>query len=100
MVGEEERTKNNKAKSRKEKKSRQKLADDDDRFPVPSDPSTAVSGGPMEVDGVARDASGASNKRSLDVDDDELQTQLASQRRQALKKRKKTATDAEPARRA
>ncbi|KAK8247338.1 SART-1 protein [Phyllosticta capitalensis] len=73
-----------KPKKKKEKKSRKKAVDDDDIFPTPTpDP------GAMEVD--QPETKPAPKKISDDnfVDDEDLQAQLAVQRRQALKKRKK-----------
>ena len=79
-----------KPKKKKEKKARVKAEDDDDIFP-PTQTQAAVDGqeDAMIVDGVANGAS-SSKKRALDFDDDEdLQSKLAEQRRQALKRRKK-----------
>ncbi|KAH9821397.1 DNA binding protein SART-1 [Teratosphaeria destructans] len=75
-----------KPKKKKEKKSRQRAADEEDIFPVQS--VAQSNGDAMEVD----DAQGSSagKKRALEFDDDDLQAKLAEQRREALKKRKKT----------
>lgn len=73
-------------KSKKNKGTRKKQADDDDIFPVDAAPS----GDAMEVD-TAQEA--PSKKRKVDddfEDDEDLQASLAMQRRNALKKRKKT----------
>ncbi|KAK7518743.1 SART-1 protein [Phyllosticta citriasiana] len=74
-----------KPKKKKEKKSRKKALDDDDIFPTPEAPDA----GAMEVD--LPESKPAPKKISDDnfVDDEDLQAQLALQRRQALKKRKK-----------
>lgn len=79
-------------KSKKEKKSRQKIADDDDILPLPTAAPAANQGGSdMDVDGASSGPVSGTNKRALELDDDEdLQAKLAEQRRQALKKRKKT----------
>lgn len=72
-------------KSKKEKKSRQKAADDDDiPLPASQQPET-TNGDAMDVDGAT-----TSKKRAFEFDDEDLQAKLAEQRRQALKKRKKT----------
>lgn len=76
-------------KSKKEKKTRQKVEDEDDIFPTMPQPSTA-NGDAMEVDGAEAVGSEQTKKRAFEFDDDDLQTKLAEQRRQALKKRKKT----------
>ena len=79
-----------KPKKKKEKKTRVKAEDDDDIFP-PTQTQAAVDSqeDAMVIDGVANGAS-TSKKRALDFDDDEdLQSKLAEQRRQALKRRKK-----------
>ncbi|CAK3987849.1 related to DNA binding SART-1 [Lecanosticta acicola] len=73
-------------KSKKEKRSRQKLEDDDDIIiPAPQPVETSNGDDVMDVDGAS-----TSRKRTLEFDDDDLQAKLAEQRRQALKKRKKT----------
>lgn len=77
-------------KSKKEKKSRQKAADEDDIFPV-QQPSAVADGDAMEVDRSNTNDATWGKKRSYEFgDDDDLQAKLAEQRRQALKKRKKT----------
>ncbi|KXT12769.1 hypothetical protein AC579_663 [Pseudocercospora musae] len=74
-------------KGKKEKKSRQKVADDDDTLPVPRSEVAATSD-EMQVD---HTEAMASRKRAFDFnDDDDLQAKLSEQRKQALKKRKKT----------
>ncbi|KAF2172892.1 hypothetical protein M409DRAFT_62551 [Zasmidium cellare ATCC 36951] len=76
-------------KSKKEKKSRQKAADEDDIFPVTQAP-VEPNGDAMEVDGGTGNDSTSAKKRGYEFDDDDLQAKLAEQRRQALRKRKKT----------
>ncbi|OQO13049.1 hypothetical protein B0A48_02513 [Cryoendolithus antarcticus] len=83
-----------KPKKHKEKKSRQKPVDEDDIVHIaPPAPPARVDNEAMEIDGShangLNDAS-SSRKRAFEFDDDDLQAQLAVQRRQALKKRKKT----------
>ncbi|KAJ9621970.1 hypothetical protein H2203_006851 [Taxawa tesnikishii (nom. ined.)] len=79
-----------KPKKKKAKTTRQKAADEDDIFPVEPEPVHApkVEGGAMDVDSAP--ANGNLKKRTFEFDDDDLQAKLAEQRRQALKKRKKT----------
>ncbi|KAH6676067.1 U4/U6.U5 tri-snRNP-associated protein snu66 [Plectosphaerella plurivora] len=78
-----------KPKKKKSKNTRQKPVDEDDVFPIPEAP---IEDEAMDVDA----GNGINNKkRRLDddeplVDDDDLQASLAIQRRNALKKRKKT----------
>lgn len=78
-----------KPKKKKSKNTRQKPVDEDDVFPIPEAPEEDEQ---MDVDA----GNGANaKKRKLDddeplVDDDDLQASLAIQRRNALKKRKKT----------
>lgn len=72
-------------KAKKPKTTRQKVADEDDIIPTTAAPT--VADGDMDVD----QAPGiATKKRAYEFDDDDLQAKLAEQRRQALKKRKKT----------
>ncbi|KAI5256285.1 hypothetical protein E4T42_01656 [Aureobasidium subglaciale] len=74
-------------KPKKAKTSRTKAADEDDIFPLPAQ---QASGDQMDIDGQAT-SNGAAKKRTFETfDDDDLQAKLAEQRRQALKKRKKT----------
>ncbi|QPG94578.1 hypothetical protein C2857_006417 [Epichloe festucae Fl1] len=75
-----------KPKKKKSKGTRQKQYDDDDIFPL--EPAPADSNA-MEVDG--KEAASKKRKAESDtfVDDDDLQTSLALQRKSALKKRKK-----------
>ncbi|KAK8198741.1 hypothetical protein M8818_006608 [Zalaria obscura] len=84
-------TKIRKPKKNKAKTTRQKAVDEDDIFPI--EPPAAQTPKPddsaMDVDG-AQPAGGNARKRVLEFDDDDLQAKLAEQRRQALKKRKKT----------
>ncbi|KZF19940.1 hypothetical protein L228DRAFT_250358 [Xylona heveae TC161] len=83
-----------KPKKKKAKSTRKKASDEDDIFPSGENiPSAEQNGDSMEVDsGIAPVA--ANRKRTLEdtslVDDDDLQASLARQRREALKKRKKT----------
>lgn len=75
-----------KPKKKKSKGTRQKQYDDDDIFPL--EPAPADSNA-MEVD--SKEAASKKRKAESDtfVDDDDLQTSLALQRKSALKKRKK-----------
>ena len=79
-----------KPKMKKEKKTRVKADDEDDIFPLAQTQAAENDqGDAMEVDGATNGAS-SSKKRAFEFDDDEdLQSKLAEQRRQALKKRKK-----------
>lgn len=73
-------------KAKKPKTSRQKAVDEDDVM-IPTDTTPAPAGeGDMDADQAPVNA----RKRTFEFDDDHLQAQLAEQRRQALKKRKKT----------
>ncbi|KAF2839578.1 PTH2-domain-containing protein [Patellaria atrata CBS 101060] len=80
-----------KPKKKKSKFTRKKDFDEDDIFPVVQEEKLDPSA--MEVDSVVENSSnGLAKKRNLDaafIDDDELQANLAAQRREALKKRKK-----------
>ena len=77
-------------KSKKEKKTRQRSADDDEVPAANGDMPTKSGPDVMEVDGAQPDGLTNGGKRAFDFDDDDdLQTKLAEQRRQALKKRKK-----------
>lgn len=74
-------------KKKKEKKSRKKAIDDDDIFPMPEPAAPQETGG-MDVD----QAEAAPPKKKIVedfIDDEDLQANLAMQRRAALKKRKK-----------
>ncbi|KAG4435223.1 hypothetical protein IFR05_009299 [Cadophora sp. M221] len=78
-----------KPKKKKAKSTRQKAADEDDIFPpVETTETPAANGESMEVDQPAQ-----AKKRTYEdmsfVDDEDLQASLATQRRNALKKRKK-----------
>jgi U4/U6.U5 tri-snRNP-associated protein 1 len=82
-----------KPKKKKVKTTRKKAAndDDDDTFPNPED---ATNPDAMDIDSHVPDVSGTSRKKrardDAEPDDDEdLQSQLARQRREALKKRKR-----------
>lgn len=74
---------------KKSKKSSRKKTEDDDIFPVNG---SSANNGAMELDQpTANGTSGPKKSKTEDnfVDDDDLQAQIAAQRRQALKKRKK-----------
>ncbi|KAL1648856.1 hypothetical protein SLS58_002036 [Diplodia intermedia] len=75
-----------KPRKKKEKKSRKKAVDDDDIFPMPAPAAPKETGG-MDVD----NAEPAPRKKIVEdfIDDEDLQANLAMQRRAALKKRKK-----------
>lgn len=88
--------KTRKPKKKKGKSTRRRAADDDDIFPVPelSAPQDTQLNEVIDVDGAATNGSSDnSRKRPLAdtnvVDDDDLQANLAMQRRAALKKRKR-----------
>ncbi|KAF2151778.1 hypothetical protein K461DRAFT_279285 [Myriangium duriaei CBS 260.36] len=76
-------------KAKKERKTRRKEADEDDIPPVIQQHQNGHED--MEIDGVNQNTTNGTTKRpQIEVDDDEdLQTQLAMQRRATLKKRKK-----------
>jgi U4/U6.U5 tri-snRNP-associated protein 1 len=81
-----------KPKKKKAKTTRKKAADDDDIFPISNEAADVDA---MDLDsGVTNGAGSYSKKRALDdgdsMDDEDLQSQLARQRREALKKRKRT----------
>ncbi|KAK5169963.1 hypothetical protein LTR04_005417 [Oleoguttula sp. CCFEE 6159] len=80
-------------RGRKEKTKRQKVADEDAMFSVveAAPQSPTIDSGVIEIDVQPTQAAPVNPKKhTLDVfDDDDLQAQLAAQRRQALKKRKK-----------
>ncbi|KAI9873505.1 MAG: hypothetical protein M1830_000338, partial [Pleopsidium flavum] len=84
-----------KPKKKKAKSTRQKVADEDDSFPITETSNTGQQNGDMmDMDsGQANGSSATAKKRTLDdtsfVDDEDLQASLALQRRTALKKRKK-----------
>lgn len=73
---------------KKKRSTRQKAADEDDIFPNTEDNGTPIDGGSMQIDEPV-----AQKKRSYEdasfVDDDDLQAALATQRRNALKKRQR-----------
>ncbi|TKX22652.1 putative SART-1 family protein [Elsinoe australis] len=74
-----------KPKKQKKRTTRQKEVDEDDVTPVTQNGDTA-----MDLDGAAATGTnGTARKHEIEIDDEDLQTQLAMQRRQALKKRKK-----------
>ena len=76
-------------KAKKPKTSRQKAADDDEIIPTDTIQAKPVADGDMDVD-QPQASTTSSKKRTYEFDDDDLQAKLAEQRRQALKKRKKT----------
>lgn len=79
-----------KPKKKKEKKARVKAEDEDDIFPVAQSESTANhANDSMDVDGAMIGIANGKKRAFEFEDDDDLQAQLAEQRRQALKKRKK-----------
>ncbi|RCI17205.1 hypothetical protein L249_2384 [Ophiocordyceps polyrhachis-furcata BCC 54312] len=71
--------------SKKSKNTRKKLADEDD---VLFQPQTGENGSAMEVDGEQSSKKKRKAETESVVDDDELQSSLATQRNKALKKRK------------
>ncbi|KAL9585697.1 MAG: hypothetical protein Q9203_004150 [Teloschistes exilis] len=81
-----------KPKKKKAKSTRQRPVDDDDIFPAGVQNGSATNGDGMELD--LKWAEPASSKPTKDmstfVDDDDLQATLAIQRKEALKKRKRT----------
>ncbi|KAF2224756.1 SART-1 protein [Elsinoe ampelina] len=72
-------------KSKKQRTTRQRDVDEDDAAPVPQNGDAAMDLG----DGSTTNTNGAPKRHEVEIDDEDLQTQLALQRRQALKKRKK-----------
>lgn len=78
------RPKNSKSKSK-----RQKAVDEDEIFPAGEHKEDLNNGDSMEIDAGDARKPNSFQSRSL-VDDDDLQASLAIQRREALKKRKKT----------
>ncbi|KAE8444457.1 hypothetical protein EG329_000548 [Mollisiaceae sp. DMI_Dod_QoI] len=79
-----------KPKKKKSKSTRQKVADEDDIFPMAEQRVTPQeNGGTMDIDQPVQ----ATKKRTFEdmsfVDDEDLQASLAAQRRNALKKRQK-----------
>lgn len=88
-----------KPKRKKDKATRQKTAEEDDIFPVAQEPSSngQKDDDSMEVDDAGANGSRdthASKNRSSEFDDEDLHAALAEQRRQALKKRKRTGATA------
>jgi U4/U6.U5 tri-snRNP-associated protein 1 len=80
-----------KPKKKKAKTSRKKSADEDDIFPISNSVANVDA---MDLDsGFTNVIKSSNKKRALDdeefMDDEDLQSQLAKQRREALKKRKK-----------
>ncbi|KAL8722434.1 MAG: hypothetical protein Q9181_007491, partial [Wetmoreana brouardii] len=89
---EEHEAKIKKPKKKKAKSTRQRPIDEDDIFPTEPPGGSATNGNSMQVD-PDRVESGpfkAMRDMSSFVDDDDLQANLAIQRRNALKKRKRT----------
>ena len=81
-----------KPKNKKSKSKRQKAADEDDIFPEVEISNGGPSTGAMDVDAIAGHpvAPARSHTENFSfVDDDDMQSMLAKQRREALKKRKK-----------
>lgn len=78
-----------KPKKTKSKSKRQKTVDEDDIFPLGQSAENQTNGEAMDVDTGAVGRPTPIQNQSL-VDDDDLQASLAIQRREALKKRKKT----------
>lgn len=80
-------------KQKKEKKTRQKTEDDDDDIfaRTESPPNVKADANAMDMDAPTQaNGSSVAQKRAFDFqDDDDLQANLAEQRRRALKKRKK-----------
>ncbi|KAL9581725.1 MAG: hypothetical protein Q9212_003728, partial [Teloschistes hypoglaucus] len=89
---EEQEAKIKKPKKKKAKSTRQRPVDEDDIFPAGLSNGSATNGDSMELD--MDRAAPASSKPTKDtstfVDDDDLQATLAIQRKEALKKRKRT----------
>ncbi|KAK4987420.1 hypothetical protein LTR50_004657 [Elasticomyces elasticus] len=76
-----------KPKKRKAKQTRQRSVDEDDVLPTTERHiPVAEAGNAMDIDGPQTNED--SKKRVFEFDDDDLQAQLAQQRRQALKRRK------------
>ncbi|KAL9633884.1 MAG: hypothetical protein Q9164_004425 [Protoblastenia rupestris] len=81
-----------KPKKKKPKTSRQKAVDEDDIFPLSESSAVQTHGNDMEVDvmnGQQVEAGSRPTESASFVDDDDLQASLATQRRAALKKRKR-----------
>lgn len=79
-----------KPKKKKAKTTRQKAIDEDDIIPISRTPAAPTEEA-MDLDDAPNYATnGPAKKRAIEFDDDDLQAQLAEQRRQTLKKRKKT----------
>ena len=72
-------------KNKKEKKTRQKAADEDDIFaPLESVQPAQHQAEAMEIEGAQLNGvHNAAKKRTLEFDDEDLQAQLAEQRREA-----------------
>ncbi|KAL9015804.1 MAG: hypothetical protein Q9185_006818 [Variospora sp. 1 TL-2023] len=83
-----------KSKKRKTKSTRQKPVEDDEIFPMESPNHPTTSGDGMEVDSGGPESKAVSQKFAKEatslVDDEDLQASLAAQRREALRKRKRT----------
>ena len=81
-----------KPKKKKPKTSRQKAVDEDDIFPLSASSAVQTHGNDMEVDvvnGQQVKAVSRPTESTSFVDDDDLQASLATQRRAALRKRKR-----------
>lgn len=90
----EQEAKIKKLKKKKAKSTRQKPQDEEDLFPAEALKSSAEKGDSMEIDsGHIEDGpvlSSLAKETASFVDDEDLQANLAVQRREALKKRKRT----------
>ncbi|KAL8920281.1 MAG: hypothetical protein Q9208_006349 [Pyrenodesmia sp. 3 TL-2023] len=90
----DEEAKIKKPKKRKIKSTRQKPVDEDEIFPTEAPNDSTANGHHMDVDGVDVEHEATSFKPTRDAtsfaDDEDLQANLAIQRREALKKRKRT----------
>ncbi|KAL8750806.1 MAG: hypothetical protein Q9184_006286, partial [Pyrenodesmia sp. 2 TL-2023] len=90
----DEEAKIKKPKKRKTKSTRQRPVDDDEIFPTEAPDGSTANGHHMDVDQVHTEQGATSLKPTQDAqsfaDDDDLQASLAIQRREVLKKRKRT----------
>ena len=78
-----------KPKKKKDKSMRRKAIDDDSIFPDAETNGRATNGDSMDVDALDSTQPPSTKETTSFVDDDDLQSALAKQRRQALKQRKK-----------
>jgi len=85
-------TKVKKPRKKKARTTRQKEVDEDDIFPIeqPQAPVQNKDAAMMDVEGQQTNGTNGSARSNIELDDDDLQRQLAEQRRLTLKKRKKT----------